>query len=133
MSVEDAIESGINGKLTTTAGTALWGQRVYYGQAPGTASLPYVVFQHVSGGETNITPSDIYDAIYQVVCWSNDAQVVRSGGDYIRTALHKATLTVSGYNFIGCRKGNNISDVETADGVQYWSEGGEYRIRVSDL
>ena len=133
MSVRDAIEAAINSKLTTTAGTALWGQRVYYGQAPGTVSPPYVVFQHVSGGDANMMPSRVIDELFQVVFWTNDAQQARTGGDYIETALRNVTLSVTGYNFMDCSQRGFISDVETADGVQYWSEGGEYRIRVSDL
>lgn len=131
MGVRGAIRAAIYSQLTTTGGTALWGTRVYYKQAPQSGTVPYVVFDHVSGGDENLAPSRIVDELYQAVCYANDAQSARSGGEYIETALRDVTLTVTGFNFMGCSQNGFISTVNTVEGKQYWSEGGEYRIRVN--
>jgi hypothetical protein len=131
MGVRDAIEAAIYTKLTTSAGTALWGSQVYYQEAPLKTVPPYVVFQDVAGGDMNIIPSRIVDVIYQAVCYTNDAVQATTGGEYIEAALRDVTLSVSGFNFMGCSQVGFISNPDTVEGRQYWGRGGEYRIRVS--
>lgn len=131
MGVRGAIRTALYGKLTTSGGTALWGTRVYYKQAPQSAATPYVVFDHISGGDANMAPSRIVDTFFQAICYTHDAATARTGGEYIEAALQDASLTVTGYTAMGCSQNDFISTAQTIEGVQWWGEGGEYRIRVN--
>lgn len=130
-----AVETGLFAKLSTAAGTALWGAgtaaRVYTLQAPQGAADPYVIFFYAGGGDENLNPNGSIDTLYQVECWSKTLSQARLGFTYINAALHYKVLTISGMvNFWTAQQGM-ISTIENVAGVQWWRCGGEYQIRGS--
>ncbi len=131
MGIHTDIETALFAKLTNTGGTALWGQRVYEGQADQGVPLPYVLFFHVAGGDENISPSRLVDARYQVECWAESKAQARQGAGYIEEALHNGSLNISGWSQIGCEQQGLITSVENDKGKQYYRRGADYRIRMS--
>ncbi len=126
-----AIETGIYNKLTSAAGTALWGTRVYADQAPAAPTFPYVIYTYASGSDENVNPAGSFDVEYQVECWGTALSQARSGMTYINAALHHQTLTITGTsNFWTVQRGL-ISTVENVDGRQFWRRGAVYQIRGS--
>jgi hypothetical protein len=131
MSLHTALDTALYQRLTTTAGTALWGQRVYTGQAPQGATLPYVVFNVVSGGDLALSRSRLVDVRYRAVCIALSAAEARDGGDHLDAALHEQPLTIAGWTHLGTTQHTLISRVETLEGRQYWGRGGVYRVRAA--
>lgn len=136
------VETGIFARLTNTAGTALWGSRVYADQAPGTVTAPYVVFFHVGGADDNENPAGSFDVLYQVECWGTAGQPqVRQAAAYINQAMLGSALTLNGTataggtvygatNYLTLQE-DVIRSVENVDGKQYYRRGATYRIRGS--
>lgn len=133
MGVLDDIELALYTKLTTTGGTAVYGSRVFAVQAPqGTvASVPYVVFHHIAGGDLNISPSRVVDLVYQVDCWAESQVTAKLMASYVEAALHEQPLTISGWNHIGTTQLKPNASVENDNQKQYWRRGADYRIRAS--
>lgn len=125
------IEQAIYGRLTGTAGTALYGTRVYADQAPLGAALPYVVFQHVAGGDLNVSPSRVVDVDYQIECVALDLSEARQGAGYVEAAFHNQRFNAPNWNLIACTQKDLFRSVEEAEGKQYWRRGATYRFRVS--
>ena len=132
MGVHDALDTALYSKLTTSGGTALWGSRVYAGQAPLTVSEPFVIYQHIAGGYTNVMVGDIIDTMFQVECVALNQADARTGANYLDAALHNQALTVSGYNHIATTTAGMVQLVDTEAGKQYWRRGYEVRIRISE-
>lgn len=126
-----AIEDGIYDKIAAGAGTALYGTRIYIAQAPSAATLPYVIFQRVGGGEENMTPTRSIDVLYQVECWASTMSDARTGAGYIETALHQSPITASGYTVMWQSVGGWITDTSNVEGKQYYRRGFEVRIRAT--
>lgn len=131
MSALRALGSAIYTKLTNCPGTALWGTQVYRSLAPREADFPYVVFNYVSGGDTNITPKRIVDAAYDVQIMALDDTSAAQGAAYIEAALRDATLTwASGWTHIAVTQRTLIDRVEQSEGFEYYVAGAEYRFRA---
>lgn len=130
------IEKGLRAELVGDAGvTALVSTRVYNQQAPGGATYPYIVFSHQTGGDTNTTPTDEADVIYLVKGVSKSALEAQQIADAIRTALHKATLTLDdpwGALSGGCQHTNIVKFTENVEQSQIHHAGGLYRVRAED-
>jgi hypothetical protein len=131
MGFQSALGTALYSKLSTAAGTVLWAGRIYDTQAPEGVALPYVVFQHVAGGDTNISPSRIIDCEYRVECIAATPGDARSGSDYIETALKDVALTVTGFNAIACTQQDLFNRVDNVEGKAYYRKGAFYRIRQS--
>lgn len=131
MGFQAALGTALYGTLAACAGTALWAARVYDTLAPEGATVPYVVFQHVAGGDLNISPSRIIDVEYRVECIAATGVDARNGSNYLETALHNVTLTVSGFNAIACTQQDLFNRVDTVEGKQFYRKGAFYRIRQS--
>src|SRR3990172_1832308 len=94
-----ALETGLYNKLTSQASliTALGGTVIYSGLAPQPAPAKYVVYQWQGGGDANESPTRMRNLLYTVRGIATNAEAARSIGRAIDDALHKATLTVSGW------------------------------------
>jgi hypothetical protein len=125
------IETGLYQRLTTTGGTVFYGLRVYEGQAPAGDPLPYVIFNHMAGGEENMTPTRGIDADYLVECVASTRADARSGAGYIEAALHDQTLTFSGWNCVAVTQTRLFSRIDNVEGKQWFRRGAYYRIRLS--
>jgi hypothetical protein len=131
MSIHTDFDTALYTRLTTTAGTALWGQRVYAGQAPHGATLPYVVFDAHGGGDLNVSPSRIVDLRYRIEVIATAAADARQGADYLDAALPNQPLTVTGWTHLGTTHLAPISRTENVEGHQFWHRGALYRVRAS--
>lgn len=132
MGVMTTVNTGLYSKLTGyAAGTAFYGTRVYDTLAPQSATLPYIVFQHVSGGDTNEHSGRIVDTEYRVECIAATLSDARTGAGHIEDALHDATLTFTGWNHIACTQGQMFSRLDTVDTKAYHRRGAFYRIRLA--
>lgn len=123
------IETGLYSKLSTSAGTVLFGTRIYADQAPASVTYPYILFFHVGGGEENLNPQGSFDVLYQVECWGTALADARNGQAYAGSALHYQTLTFSGHTNFWTEQQDFIRSVENVDGKQIYRRGATYRIR----
>ena len=131
----NALNTAIYSKLT--GGTALKAllassSSVYYEQAPGGASFPYVVFSIQGGGDLNLCPSRMKDMLYFVRGYSKTSPAAAGSIDaQIGALLHDKTLTVTGWSNYRTQRETDIENVEvtTADEDIYMS-GGVYRVSI---
>lgn len=131
MGLFTALDTGLYSKLTTyAAGTAFYATRVYDTLGPQSATLPYVVFQAVSGGDTNEHAGRVVDVEYRVECIAATGADAKTGAGHIEDALQDAALTVTGWTSVAVTQGQVFSRVDTVDTKQYHRRGAFYRIRI---
>lgn len=126
--------SAIFARLTSTAGTAVWGQQVYDLMAPEEVQIsesPYVVYQYVHGGPINRSPTRIEDLRFDVKCMAHDLLTAKVGQDYIDAAFHQVTLTIAGFTNWATQVVGEISLVDNTDANPTWIKGKQIRIRMS--
>jgi hypothetical protein len=130
----NAIEAGLYSKLSGTAaiitelanGTAIYNQLV-----PQDETLPYIVYNFAGGGLENINPSDLHNVVYAVKAVAGESKAAGTLQGLIKTALHGAALTVSGYTNLYTAAETEINMVEMgASGKPIFHRGHYYRIRV---
>src|SRR5688572_27104162 len=125
--------SAIFTKLSSSAGTVLWATRVRDGQATEADIIggqTFVVFNYAAGGPLNASPTRIEDFRFDVTCFDPTAvATARTGADYIDSAFHNQTLTISGFTNWATTVIGEISRVENHEGKQFWARGKQIRIR----
>ena len=132
----NVIEAGLYTKLgaDTALISELGGETAVYNRhAPQGVSRPYVVFFHAGGGHENLNPSDLQNHVYLVKGVSDGSKEAGTIDGLCKAALHKQTITVSGYtNFYTARE-NEVQTTEiTREGVAVYHTGAYYRIRIDD-
>ena len=116
----------------TTLTSFLGGTKIYNTVAPSGGSLPYVVFQHYSGGYENETPTDSTDDYWLIKCIARNASVAGSAADMISSILHKTELTaVSGWENFQTTMRWRVAYIEADMGETLYHAGGVFRIRMS--
>jgi hypothetical protein len=104
---------------------------VYYGVAPQGTARPYVIFFNAGGGPENTYPGDLTSERYVIKGVSDTLGKALDVDARCRAAIHKQTLTVTGYTNIWTRREAEVSLTEVSDdGTVIRHEGGYYRIRV---
>lgn len=129
------IKKAIYTKLTgTTALTSLLASTtaIYDTQAPDSADYPYVVISLYAGGNENLTPSESINQVYYIRAYAtgkmSDAEAI---DDQIKAALHKQTLTVTGYTNFWTAREQDLQGIENPPSEQkVFMAGGLYRIRI---
>jgi len=128
----NALEDALYDTLAAHAGlTALVSTRIYRQAAPQGATLPYVLYELVAGGDENSSPVDSQDLRYRargVSATSSDE--AGDIDDQIRAALHRQALTVSGWENFWTSRENAFRFTETAEGVRRYHAGASYRVRL---
>ena len=129
----NAINYGLNSALA--GGTALisllGGTAIYHGQAPESASLPYVVFSQQGGGPENTHADDARDLLYFVRGYATTGKAAGDIDDAISALLHRKSITVSGWRNFWLARETDYEFVETtATGGLIFTAGGIYRIRI---
>lgn len=129
----NALEDALYDQLA--AGTALvaaTGTRIFRSAAPQEAAYPVVIYQLQAGGDENATPVDSLDVRYSVRAVSVVSPA--DAGDLdelIRAQLHRAALSVSGWNNCWTARGAEIRLLEVdTSGKKFWHAGAVYRIRL---
>jgi hypothetical protein len=128
-----ALETGLYNKLVAQSSliTALGGTIIYAGLAPQPAPSKYVVYQWQGGGDANESPTRMRNLLYTVRGIATTAAAARAIDSAIDDALHKATLTVSGWTNIQTQRETDINFIEQdAGGVNRYHAGGIYRIII---
>lgn len=129
-----SIMRGLGDKLSTASGvTAIVSTRIYAGQAPQNAPLPYIDMNIQAGGDDNASPVDSLDVLVAVKCVAGNMAMATAAGcaDAIRAALHNATLTLEApWTAYDCQHETAFmyADNEERQGYQY--AGGVYRVRA---
>lgn len=128
-----ALETGLYNKLVGQASliTALGGTLIYNQQAPQNPGARYCVFQWQGGGDANESPTRMRNVLYTVRGIATTRAAAGSIDAAIDNALHKQTLTVSGWTNIYCHRETDINFIEQdAGGVNKYHAGGIYRIII---
>src|SRR6266478_5772723 len=98
--IQTNVGTALYNRLTTfSAGTALWSNRVYNGQAPAGVILPYLIFYAISGtGDENNTPVRTFDLRYHIEAIAISHSVAQICAGHVDGALHHkdSNLSVSG-------------------------------------
>ena len=105
--------------------------RIFQGMGPGGAAHPLITIQFMGGGETTATPANAYNGLYLVQAVSKvSADEANLIAGYIRTALHKVTLTVNGWTNIWTSVTGQLDAVllDSGSGQQVWQAGRLVRV-----
>jgi hypothetical protein len=130
------VETALYSKLTgTSAITTLLSSNtaVFNQQATQAAALPFVVFQQMSETDMNESPHRSKALLYLVKGIASTG--FKQAGDIdnaIDTALHRTTLTVSGWTNYLVRRESSVRYVEPLPGGgNVYHAGGIYRLRIA--
>ena len=128
-----AIRSGLYTKLK--AATALsyisdW----YQGVAPESAAIPYGILQLAAGGDTNQSPLDMVDDLWDIKTVDTNAARAEQSRGYIRDTLHNASFALgTGWILWDCQhEGPPFHYDEMVASVQHWHSGSTYRLRAHE-
>lgn len=128
-----ALDEALYNKLNVSAVTDLLGgeARIYKSVAPAGVSLPYVLYEHVSGGDENVTPSRTRNVVYTVKAVATTAAGAEEIDEQIDAQLHRQILSVTGWqNFWLVREEDMALAVEVDGGGVHHHVGAQYRIRI---
>lgn len=132
---EPALDAALYSALTGDATVAgLVGSGVYKGQAPQDATRPYIIFFPSGGGEQNITPRRSKNELYMIRAVADTNASAIAVDSAISAALHKKPdgLIITGWNCYSLLRETRISiPIENIQGVQAYTEGAYYRIRLA--
>ena len=124
------VDKAVFDKLNTETVLATAKGGVFNSVAPRGAQPPFVVFQAMSKVDEHTFNGRFGNAIYLVKAvsespWPKEAEDVDTVVD---TALEDATLTITGYRALLCRRESDFSLVEEIGGKTFTHVGGLYRI-----
>lgn len=115
-------------KITATDGTI----KIFLKIAPGETKPPYILINHVFGGQQYRTPRKEIDALWSVVGVAATQPQAEALDSLIydmlegsRPEFSDGWIADQDVSFNG-----SIAEIDNAQGVQYWSVGGYYRIRA---
>lgn len=131
MAIPD-LDEAVYDALTNDAGvSALVSSRVYNLLAPSGSELPYIVFYIASGVIPNAVPHEQLNYVYRVDCWAYTRALAEDMSQAVYTALHKQTLTLTGWtNYrMQCEQEQRL--LETFEGRQYHRNVWDVRILAS--
>lgn len=130
----NALDSALYLRLQGTALTSLLAgtTSIYHIQAPGTAVLPYVVFNIQGGGDTNDSPHRVKSLVVNIRGYSGVSAAQAGSIDaQIDSLLHLSPLTVTGWSNLWLAREVDLETVETLpNNSQVWMAGGLYRVEV---
>jgi len=129
------VEDGGYALLTASSAltTALGGTFIYIRDVPPGQAPPYVVLETIRGGDLNLTPHRMREALLavQAITTAGAAQAGTLAG-YCDAALHGGTPSITGWTALHCWQQRDISYRELSpDGREYFHAGGEYWIRIT--
>ena len=132
----NVVEQGLYNKLiadTSLTSELVDGSAVYNQVAPQGTARPYIVFFNAGGGPANDTPSDTRAYVYAVKGVADASKKAGTIAGKIETALHRQTLTVTGYTNYQTMATDTISNVEAlSDGALVFHRGAYYRIGIDN-
>ncbi len=96
---------------------------------PGTADNT-VIFQIMSGGDTNTSPRRDVEIVYRIEFVSTSLATARTGAGTIDEALRGASLTLTGWSNYGLLADRLYSRDEIVAGKANYHRGAFYRLMV---
>jgi hypothetical protein len=133
--VMNELNKGIYDKLT--GGTALvallaGSTSVYNIQAPDSATLPYVVFSHWSGGVEPTMPGNMINKNMFIRGYTKKSAAAAGSIDTaIGALLDGSSISVSGYTNFWLKKEQEFENVDNlANGEKVWMCGHEWKVRI---
>lgn len=132
MDIYSDLNTALYSRLSASAGTALWGSRIYAVQAPTTAPYPYLVYEPVYVGRENLSKHDSFRAIYSVMVYGTTQSDVRTGLGHVTDSLHNAPLTLSSMKNILIRTGEAYLVSQTVDNQIIYGSGTEVIMMLSE-
>lgn len=132
----NVIEQALYSKLTSTSSiTTLLASAnaVYNEEAPEGAAFPFVIFGEYAGSGDNDSPHDAIQMLYQLKGSATTGFLQAGAIDAaIRAALHRATLTVTGWTNFKTQWESPIKVLEhLPGGGSVFTVGGVYRLRLA--
>lgn len=114
----------------------LVGDRTFMEDADEDEEYPFVVIQHITGGDDNDAQSRACDMLYKVVGHTNNKDTARQLSDAIHDGLHRRMPDVTGINtealpYTWIEEIEPVTDREVKQAVTFYQFGGLYRIRLS--
>jgi len=129
------VEAGLYSALSNDSDItdAVGGEHIFNSVAPQGQARPYIIYVFTGGGHENINPSELINMSYMVKAVADDGTEAGDIDALIQAALHKQTLTVTGYTNFYTHREEEMQLVETAgDGTLIHHHGAQYRIRIDD-
>lgn len=103
---------------------------VYYRIAPATAITPYIIIQHVGGGETNSSPVNSFDIDADVFAVSESMVQANTLSKAISAALKDVEIVYDGYYPLApVRERQLVFDMTEVQGRQFFAIGAMYNFR----
>ena len=131
------LNAAIYSKLSGTAGiTSLLAgtTSIYSLQAPDNAAMPYIVYNIQGGGDENFDAHRTKNIVMFIRAYSKVSEAQAGSIDaQIDTALHKGTISVTGWSNFWTAREEDVTAVDNLpSGQKIWMSGGMYRIRIED-
>ncbi len=128
------LDKAVYAKLNVTAVTNVATGGVFNTLAPKGTTAPYVIFQAMSKVDEHSFNGRFANAVYMAKAvskqpWPKEALDVDT---QIDTALEDASLSITGYTHLLCRRESDIYLVEDDAGVVWHHIGGLYRILADE-
>lgn len=129
----DALKKTIYTTLSndTTLTNLLNGGTISYGVAPSDSQFPYIVFYEVSEQTPNTHKVDYVDVLFDVRSVGVNEAVVTQIHERIRSVLHRASLSVSGWHVYRCNHINSSRFLEQQERIQVVKLTGHYRVTMN--
>lgn len=130
LALQDRLDAALYAALNTQTVLATATGGVYNTRARPGAPLPYVVFRLIAGEDSYSFDGEYEDVRYLVEGiakgpWPKGASDLDT---VIDTALEDATLSLTGFSHLLCRRERDAYRIEDVGGVRYQHSGGVYRI-----
>lgn len=129
----DALKSAIYNTLRNDSvlTNLLQSGTISYGIAPSDSSFPYVVFYEVSEQTPNTHKVDFMDVLIDIRAVGTNEVVVEQVSARIREILHRANLSVTGWNVYRCNHVSNTRFLEQNERIQVVKLTGHFRITMN--
>jgi hypothetical protein len=106
---------------------------VFYGQAPDSATLPYVVWLYPSEWDSNMISHRMKDVVIRVYGVASAPAQAGTIDNAIDGLLHQATLTLATpWTNIRTQRENGYQVISTSEsGIRYYTSGADYRVNLT--
>jgi hypothetical protein len=105
----------------------------YDGIAPSGTELPFVVYQHMGGGDDNKTGVRALNEVWQVTARAHERATADAMDSALSQALHLGAISAAGWHVVDIQREQRVRLVEVDDeGRVIYSAGAMYRLRVCE-
>ena len=105
-------------------------ERTYMGMAIGQPAYPYLVINHIAGGDDNFTPRDSRNEVWQILAVTDNPLTAAAAMEAIRGALHLRPIVVAGWLCLDVQHELPVYQSDEVGGSIIYLWGGRYRVRL---